>query len=224
MVNKTKNGIVWIRTPKCATSTLFEHLSNYADNFSIPYTERMSHDVFPPKKYINLGHLWAGEVNWDVVRNEKRAVISSVRHPLDRFLSHYKHNLNLGRYNQYGNDVSSFYLENYHNTHFERYFRGMDNYLCKYLDVGNDDGFDKDIIMARYDFITVAEYLKESLIKFENIVGYKFQNKDLILNSTEYNLIISDEFLDLFNKNNKSDLELYQFVLKHYNYKLQSNE
>ena len=219
MVNKIKNGIVWIRTPKCSTSTIRVHLQRFSNWMNLKITDSFSHDSFPLKKFINLGHLWAEDVNWDVVKNDNRFVMGSIRNPLDRFLSHYKHHLREGRYPQYDNDVSSFYLENYHNTHFEPYFRGMDNYLCKYLGIGDDKSWNKDLILDRYDFFTVTEYLKESLVKFENITGYSFEDKDLVKNNTEYSLILTDEFINKFKELNKNDFDLYEFILKKYEYK-----
>ena len=218
MVNKIKNGIVWVRTPKCATSTMAVHLQNFCEHKKIKFTDSTEHGSMAPNKYVNLGHLWEGMVNWNVAFREKRLVMGSIRNPLDRFLSHYKHHLRDGRYPDYGNNVSKFYLENHHNSHLESEFRGMDNYLCKYLGVGNDKSWNKDLVSDRYDFFTVTEYLKESLIKLENVTGYSFEDKDLVKNNTEYNLILTDEFISKFKELNKNDFELYEFILKQYKY------
>jgi hypothetical protein len=211
MVNKIKNGIVWVRTPKCATSTMAVHLQNFCEHKKIKFTASTEHGSMAPNKYVNLGHLWEGMVNWNVAFREKRLVMGSIRNPLDRFLSHYKHHLRDGRYPEYGNNVSKFYLENHHNTHLESEFRGMDNYLSKYLG-------DKSKIKERYDFFTVSEYFNDSLEKLENIINYTFDNKSLVENKTDFNLIITDEFINLFEKHNKDDYELYDFVIKNYGY------
>ena len=211
MVNKIKNGIVWVRTPKCATSTMAIHLQNFCEHKKIKFTASTEHGSMAPNKYVNLGHLWEGMVNWDVAFREKRLVMGSIRNPLDRFLSHYKHFLRDGRYPEYGNNVSKFYLENHHNTHLESEFRGIDNYLSKYLG-------DKSKIKERYDFFTVSEYLNDSLKKFENIVKYTFKNKSLVENKTDFSLILTDEFVKLFEERNKDDYELYEYVITEYGY------
>lgn len=219
MVNKIRNGIVWIRTPKCATSTLAVHFENFCKWRGMKYTLNTEHNSMPPSNFFNLGHLWGGNVNWDVVKRENRGVISSIRNPLDRFLSHYKHHLRDGRHNQYKNDVSSYYLGNYKLEHFEDSFRGMDNYLCKYLSVGNDEGWNVELLNEKYDLIFVSEYLSDGLQRFEKMTGYSFENKDSVYNKTETNLIITDEFIDKFKENNKNDYELYNYVLEKYGYR-----
>ena len=218
MVNKIRNGIIWIRTPKCATTTMAVHLRNFCDWNSMKYTPSTIHNIEPPKNQINLGHLRVSDVNWDIIRSENRGVMGSIRDPLDRFLSHYKHNRREGWYSQYENNISSFYLENYDNTHFEDTFRGMDNYLCKYLGVGDDDTWDESLLKERYDYFTVSEDLPKSLIKFEKLTGYTFENKSLIHNSIDSELIQTDEFIKTFKNRNKNDYELYNFILNYYGY------
>jgi len=219
MINKIKNGIVWIRTPKCATSTIAIHLEDFCKSNQIKFTSSTEHGSMAPINYANLGHLWGGMVNWDIVKKENRLVIGSVRNPLHRFLSHYKHHLRDRRYQEYGNDVSSFYLENYHNTHFESDFRGMDNYLCKYLGVGDDKGWDKKLVKEKYDFIFISEKLKEGLEKFESIFNYSFDDKDYKTNTIDKKLIITPEFFKLFEERNKYDFELYNYIEHEYGYR-----
>ena len=218
MVNKIRNGIVWVRTPKCATTTIAHHIKKFCIWKGIEYIDELEHGIMPGMGLANLGHLWSGDVNWNVVKNESRGVMGSVRHPLSRFLSHYKHHLREDRYKRCGDNVSLFYLENYHNTHFEPYFRGMDNYICKYLGVGDDDNWSSETLLFKYDFLTVAEKMEQSLVKFQNFTGYKFEDKDLIKNKTDKDLIITDEFVELFEERNKNDYELYDFILKHFKF------
>ena len=218
MVNKIKNGIVWVRTPKCATSTIAVHLQNFGEWKDINSTQSNDHGSMAPKNWINLGHLWSGDVNWDIVKQESRGVVGSIRNPLDRFLSHYKHHLRDNRHQTHGNDVSLYYLNNHHIEHLESVFRGMDNYLCKYLGVGDDDKWDSELLKSRYDFFTVSEQLEKSLKKFEKLTGYTFENKSLTENKTETTLIQTDEFIELFKERNKNDYELYDFIINHYGY------
>lgn len=218
MVNKIRNGVVWIRTPKCGTTTIAEHLEKFCNWKGMKYTSEYEHSNVAPINYFNLGHLWAGDVNWEVIKIEQRGVMASIRNPLDRFLSHYKHHLMEGRYLQYGNDVSSFYLENYDKENFESSFRGLDNYLCKYLSVGDDIKWDSSLLKKRYDYFTVSEHLQQSLNKFEKLTGYSVPNKELVKNKTEYKLVLNDNFLKLFNDRNKNDFELYNYVLENYGY------
>ena len=220
MVNKIKNGIIWIRTPKCATSTVAIHLENFCKWKGMRYTPSTEHNSMAPNKYANLGHLWGGNVNWDVIHREDRAVIGSIRNPLDRFISHYKHHVKLKKYISYEDDVSSFYLENYHNTHFENFFKGLDNYLCKYLGIGDDKGWDKQLLDDRYDLIFASEYIPQGLDKFEKFTGYTFENKDLKENvNSDKKQIITHEFLELFRQNNRNDYELYNYVVEKYGYR-----
>lgn len=218
MVNKIRNGIVWIRTPKCATTTIAEHLEGFCEWKNMKYISQYEHNAIPPQKYINLGHLWAGDVNWDVLISDDRGIMGSIRNPLSRFLSHYKHLLKDGRYGDYGSDVSSFYLNNYDKEHLEDSFRGLDNYMCKYLKVGDDLAWDSSLVKSRYDFFTVTEFMDSSLNKFEKLTGYTFPNKTLIKNKSESNLIITNEFLELFKSRNKNDYELYDFVISEYKF------
>tara|TARA_B110000858_G_C17748381_1_gene448445 strand:- start:482 stop:1150 length:669 start_codon:yes stop_codon:yes gene_type:complete len=218
MVNKIRNGIVWVRTPKCATSTMAVHLQNFCEWKGMKYVSSNIHNSEPPKNQINLGHLRISDVNWDVINNENRGVMGSIRDPLTRFVSHYKHNRREGWYEKYENNVSSFYLENCDNTHFEDTFRGMDNYLCKYLGVGDDVKWDESLLKERYDYFTVSEDLPKSLSKFEKLTGYTFENKSLIYNSIDSELIQTDEFIKTFKDRNKNDYELYNFILNYYGY------
>lgn len=221
MVNRLKNGIVWIRTPKCATTTLSVHFEKFCKWKKMKYTPSTEHNFMPPTYYMNLGHLWAGSVNWDTVKRESRGVMASIRNPLDRFISHYKHNVEIdNRFKNYDTNVSSFYLENFHNTHFEPMFRGMDNYLCKYLGIGDDSGWDKKLFDKRYNFIFVTKYIKEGLENFEKLTEYNFEHKDFVTNTTsDTPQIITDEFINKFKDNNKNDYELYNYVLEKYEYR-----
>ena len=216
MVNKMKNGIVWVRTPKCATTTMSEHLEGFCKWKGVRYIPQNEHGLMAPINFVNLGHLWGGDVNWDTVKREQRGVMGSVRNPLNRFLSHYKHHLREGRNFEYGNDVSSFYLENYNREHFEDAFRGIDNYLCKYLNVGDDNSWDSSLIKERYDFFTITEQFENSLVQFEKLTGYSVPNKELVKNKTESTLVLTNEFLELFKERNKNDFELYNFVISEY--------
>lgn len=218
MVNKIPNGIVWVRTPKCATTTLAIQFEKFCKYSNIKTTLEGEHNIMAPVKYMNLGHLYSGDINWDVVKSQDRLVIGSVRHPLKRFLSHYKHHLREGRYKQYGEDVSSFYLENYDNTHFESFIRTMDNYLTKYLGVGDDTKWDGNLVLEKYDFFTLTENIQETYKKFKKISGYTIEDVDLKENSTKYNLKITDKFLKLFESRNISDYELFDFIIKNYGY------
>ena len=60
--------------------------------------------------------------------------------------------------------------------------------------------------------------MEQSLVKFQNFTGYKFENKNLIKNKTDKDLIITDEFVELFEERNKNDYELYDFTLKHFKF------
>ena len=79
MVNKIKNGIVWVRTPKCATSTMAIHLQNFCEDRKMKFTSSLEHGFMAPNKYVNLGHLWEGMVNWDVAFREKRRSTTALR-------------------------------------------------------------------------------------------------------------------------------------------------
>ena len=220
MVNKIRNGVVWIRTTKCATSTTAIHLQKFCEWKKMKFISSEEHGSAPPPNYMNLGHLWAGHVNWNVVKRNDMGIMGSIRNPLDRFLSHYKHHtIQEGRFTQYGDDASSFYLENFDNTHFEKDFRGIDNYLTKYLQVGTDRKLDTKLIKERYDFFFVAEEMEKSLVKFEKLTGYTFANKDIRENVTKNDkLIITDEFIEKFTENNQIDYQLYEYVIKEYGY------
>jgi hypothetical protein len=219
MVNKIRNGIVWVRTPKCATTTMAVHLKRFCEWKKIKYTPHDNHGVMAPTHFVNLGHLYSGDVNWDIVLGEGRGIMASIRNPLERFLSHYKHHLRENRYEEFKEDVSAFYLHNYKRINFEQMFLGMNNYMCKYLGVGGDEGWNVDILNKRYDYFSVADKFEQSLNKFEKLTGYKFKEKDLIENKTDNNLIITDEFVEFFKENNKQDYELYNYVLDIYGYK-----
>ena len=49
MVNKIRNGIVWVRTPKCATSTMAVHLQNFCEWKDMNYTQSSHHGTMAPK-------------------------------------------------------------------------------------------------------------------------------------------------------------------------------
>lgn len=220
MVNKIRNGVVWIRTPKCATTTTAIHLQSFCEWKKMKYLSVDEHGSVPPPNYMNLGHIWAGNVNWNTIKRTDMGSMASIRNPLDRFISHYKHHtIQEGRFGQYGDDISSFYLENFSNTHFENYFRGMDNYIAKYLDVITKEKLDIKLVKERYDFFVVAEDIDKSLMKFERLTGYTFNNKDIRENVTQNtNLIITDEFVKKFKENNQIDYQLYEYVIKEYGY------
>lgn len=221
MVNKIRNGVVFIRTPKCATSTIAKHLQSFCDWKGMNYTPAGEHGNMAPPKYFNLGHLYAGNVNWDIVKREQRGVIGAVRDPLSRFISHYKHNVSINTFSPQIKEmgISKFYIENHHNTHFENEFRGMDNYMVKYLGVGDDTHWSSDMLKSKYDFMFVAEQIQLGLEKFQKLTGYGFQNTDMYENKSEkLRLYKTQEFIDLFKERNKQDYELYNFVLERYGY------
>ena len=83
MVNKIRNGIVWVRTPKCATSTMAVHLQNFCEWKDMNYTQSSHHGTMAPKNCINLGHLWSDEVNWDVVKQENDLIDNLKNHKFD---------------------------------------------------------------------------------------------------------------------------------------------
>lgn len=219
MVNKIRNGVVWIRTPKCATSTIAKHLENFCNWKGMKYTPHDLHGDMAPTNFINLGHLYSGDVNWQVTLQENRGVMGSIRNPLDRFISHYKHRVKLGMLSNIKN-ISSQYINHFDSMHFESYFRGVDNYLCKYLGVGDDNGWSKELLDERYDFFFVSEYLHQSLEKFEKLTGYTFENKgDKVNVSDNFGINLTDDFLETFKENNKNDYELYNYIIEKYGYK-----
>lgn len=221
MVNKIRNGIVWISTPKCATSTCAKHLEEFCDWKGMKYTERNRHGVMAPKNYVNLGHLFSGDVNWEVVKNDDRAVIGSIRNPMDRFISHYLHHISFGdRFKGYEKNVSKFYLENNGNTTFEEGFGTLNNYMVKYLGVGDDEVWDSELLKKKYDFFFVSEEIPQSLENFKKYTGYNFKNKELKTNITDKPRIYkSKKFKEEFIKNNENDYELYNFILENYGFK-----
>ena len=73
--------------------------------------------------------------------------------------------------------------------------------------------------LDEYDLIIVTEKFNESLYKLENILNYKFQNKDREVNKNpkskkDYNF--DSETIDLFKEYNQKDIELYNYVLNNY--------
>lgn len=209
MVNKIKNGIVFIKTPKCGTETVSHHLSILANSqlFKLKTTDIQGE--FPDKGYVNLQHLQWKEINHDLIKAENRAIISCIRNPLTRMMSHYRHLRDSeNRYSEYGSDFGSWYAENYHNTNLEKGYNGLDNYISKYM------GITKLSDIDNYDFIFVLEQLDDYVDEFSKKTGVNFVNQTKNKSNSSDRLLINREQFDLFAKNNKLDYDIYTHIIK----------
>ena len=89
---------------------------------------------------------------------------------MDRFISHYLHHISFGdRFKGYEKNVSKFYLENNGNTTFEEGFGTLNNYMVKYLGVGDDEVWDSELLKKKYDFFFVSEEIPQNLENFKKI-------------------------------------------------------
>ena len=208
MVNKIKNGIVFIKTSKCGTETVSHHLNTLANSplFRLKTTDEQG--IFPEKGYVNLQHIQWSDINYDLVKLENRAIISCVRNPLTRMMSHYRHLRDSeNRYQKYGSDFGSWYAENYHNTNLEKGYNGLDNYLSKYMGIYEISDIDK------YDFIFVLEKIDYCVIEFTKQTGIEFKPKLKNKAITNDRLLINRKQINLFEKNNKLDYDIYNHIL-----------
>lgn len=213
MVNKLKNGIVFIKTPKSSSTTVASYLkilSNFKPLFKLRTFEEQNQ--FPDKGSVNLQHLKWRDVNQDMIDINNMAVISCIREPLSRMKSHFRHKRDKeGHFHLYGNDFGTWYENCHLNTKLENGDVNLDNYISQYWGIS-----DVNQIKNRFDFIFITEYMNKSTSLFSNKTGIQFESTIKNISDTTDELLITKEQEELFIESNKLDYEIYEFVINNY--------
>ena len=216
------HNIFFIRTPKCATTTLKEYILQFANHFNLVVNDNFYHEYFYLQNFnVNTNHIWSKPESWNHFlenRNPdlKDIRITSIRNPLDRLRSAYYH------YNRHKNKLS--FDKWYVLTHAQKnklsddgwampgWGDRSDDCIINYLGIENPSD-----VLEKYDFVTVAEHFSTSIKLLESKLDFQFfpiqeKNKSDAYVRNEYHPLV----LEIFNNNNQKDLELYQIVCENF--------
>lgn len=226
-------NIIYIRTPKCATTSGKSELLRYAKSNKMKVLDgvlgfvgdeyhnwKSIHSSNVGSGYnINLDHVSGTDRNINRLKsimnpNNDSVIVGSIRDPLDRLVSNY-FGTPSNIWTKDSNGFNSWYLSNY-NKEVHDIFKGhrifpdfwINNYLINYL--GFDVNFTEEDVKQKYDMILFAEYFDQSMKKLSNLLDFEF--KTIVKNKTKKpdSIKISDEVIELFKENNKEDYRLYE--------------
>lgn len=214
------HNIFFIKTPKCATETIAIYLRKYAEFHNLKVNSFSYQKFFELDNFnINTNHLFSDKKTFDHFLKScdvKLPIIkiSSIREPLQRFFSNYRYSNQFSK--DYKLDFNEWYLtKGYH--HDPRLKLGWSthpfdlsgpNFISRYMGVKRVEEL-KD----KFDFVFVSERFDESLVKFGNILEYKFEKVGSanVYNSKETPYVFSEEVVKKFNEINSLDLEIYNY-------------
>jgi len=220
-----KTNILFIKTAKCATQSIRQHLFEYAISRGLKVNDANYDNFFLYGPFnINTNHIlnndeYQKHFYKEIDKNLPVIRISSVRNPLDRLYSHYCYG---HKFFRQGLDFNEWYLGQCKGTisdGWETPHWGdmTDNYMSNYMGIETLDD-----IKEKYDFIFIKEHFSDSLKAFGKLLKFDFKPKSIENKNpnTNNNYKFDSEVLSLFEERNKKDILLYKQVLKEFNDKL----
>jgi hypothetical protein len=228
-----KFNFLYIKTPKTASELIKRYLRLYGnaaeltrnsnslgEYFEINFFEySCEHIMMTPKV---LKHFFSKNN-----RQLDSLILTSVRNPLDRMVSHYYFS-NIYKTQM---DFNEWYLNYHHNKlpnsqfgwkpnnklgYFEPVYHNLDNYQLQYIGL-----MEPNNVFVLYDYVFISEKVEEQFDEFEKVVDYKFaryEGEKKINHNKNYpeEIVISEEVKNIFMERNQKDYVLYDYVYKHY--------
>jgi hypothetical protein len=226
-------NIIFIKTHKCASTTLQSYLLEYAkiNNLHIlsPFRKEMNDafyvqqplsyrfHIFRKKPFnININHSPYEPYLKKIIPNA--ICIASVRDPLTRAISQFysfNHNSAGIPYKKlFDMDFNQYYRDYYNNMGLSRdsIKLGIDNYVSKWLGFYSEDEIDREALINRYYFIGLKENMKKTVEILRTIIDIQYDVPGELKNTSEfYNRFqVSNEVRELFQSNNQMDYKLYR--------------
>ena len=218
--------------------SVLDHAVGFENEFGInsPWLTRVQRTNIFNKTHngkcydINLDHVTATDANINRLKaimkpNRGFITISSIRDPYERLKSNYMGTKN-SNWVKTEEGFSKWYLANC-NKNVAEIFKGqrmifpdwwINNFMCNYMGINE---VTEEAILAKYDFITISEFLEDSMIGLSNLLCFKFKtphvNKGKVkpeppkkVGVIDINRIAKNEFI----KRNARDYKLYELCKK----------
>ena len=238
-------SLVYIKIHKCSSTSVRELLeSDYAKKNKLKIVSKKNGDrKFFFRKEDKKNHEWivnnppydlfARHESYDDIlfkefMSDPIQYITFLRDPLDRaFSTYYSSDVKPGReiFNNYS--FTDWYVKNREsinkppslNNDSSVWFLSSNwmSYMCGF---DNLEDITEENVKNRFKFIGTTENFNESIDKLGSILGFDF-NKDLLnkkirKNNKKPNKDLTDDFIDIFKKDNKLDYKLYDLIKKIY--------
>lgn len=231
-------NIIYIRTPKCATTSGQQELVRYAKtkglnimhkgtgfkneyNITSPWLQSLKNvDIFSNthvgKNYnLNIDHVTGTDKNIKRLKSlmevgNDNFLISSVRDPLERLVSNYFGTPNT-QWDMSEEGFNKWYLSN-HDKDVTHIFKGVTKVFPDFWInnfLCNYLDTNADLVGDKYDFVIIAEEFKSSMEKISTILDFPFKESNHNKTPNKPKINISDEVRELFYNNNKEDYKLY---------------
>ena len=201
-------NILYVKTPKTGSTSVRDTLIDYCVSNKINYSAESVAGINKIKKGIgaSLGHipydLLIEKVKPKLIYNDKTLIISSVRKPLNRYISHCN------------------YINRSVNNYFGFVGKGwseiMDNQMCYYLGFKDLESITKENIKNRFDYVTVLESWDKSMNNLSDLIEFKLNSHHSNRNSKPKNNKMTPSLINLFKKNNEMDYKLYELCKEIY--------
>jgi hypothetical protein len=209
-----RSSYILIKTPKTGTETLRSLFIEYCNKHGLRYLDVAYEEVFKiqPKPmfdfsvdHINNSNEFLPRVR-SLMKNDVK-LISSVREPLERAMSHYyfsnpcRESISFNDfYSKYNGHVLSGWKKN---------IDVVDNQMCTYMGI-NKIGEVEDI----YEHVFILENFQKSLDIFSEKLGYKLVSKVVNRGTVKKIKTVSRDVKEQFIKNNEMDYLLYEECLR----------
>lgn len=205
---ENKYNILYAKTPKTGSSSVRDTLIDYCVIKGIKYSTNSVTGINKINSNVgaSLGHitydLLIKEVKPKLIHNNKTLIISSVREPLDKYISHCGYlGLNVNNYKGFKN---------------KGWNKIMDNQMCYYLGFKNLESITKENIKNRFDYVTILDEWGNSMNKLSELMETQLNNYHSNKNPKRKNNQINPSIISLFKKNNEMDYKLYELCKEIY--------
>lgn len=210
-----KYNILYVKTPKTGSSSVKDTLIDYCVFNDIKYSTNSVEGIDRIKTGIgaSLGHitydLLIKKVKPKLIYSNKTLIISSVREPLDKYISHCGY---------IGRNVNHY--QGFKNKGWDKI---MDNQMCYYLGFSNLESITKENIKNKFDYVTVLDEWDKSMSNLSDLMGTQLKNYHTIpysfysnRNPKRKNNQINPSVVNLYKKNNEMDYKLYELCKEIY--------
>jgi len=212
-------NIHYVKVPKTASSSNRVMFVNYCNDHSLKPIVNAARDILDCKNTINasLGHVpfhpkYINHINGIMDKKYETLVIASVRDPLDRFMSNYKH-AKVGDVKNF----NKFYLNSHLKLHGKIIWQNTvkNNSMAWYLGFHHIDEITEENIMEKFHHVIIFKDYENSIDKLSAKMGCDLV-KTHVNRGGSRNPKVTQEVEELFKENNKLDYKLYDLCVKIY--------